>query len=231
MLQKLVLTQFRNYARLTWAPDALVTVFYGQNGAGKTNLLEALSLLSPGRGLRGAPLPQMARFGADGWGVAAIIHDQHGARDVGVGYNAAMPGRRQVQLDGQSVKSQADLAGLFPVIWLTPQMDRLFSEGAGGGDAFLTGSFSPIIRFMQGSSRRMTRPCSIVIAFWQNDRMSRPGFRRWKTALRATLSPSRRSALRLLMPFISKVPAIRSSPCRKSHYPALLVTPCWTGRL
>lgn len=136
MLQKLVLTQFRNYARLTWAPDALVTVFYGENGAGKTNLLEALSLLSPGRGLRGAPLPQMARFGADGWGVAAIIHDQHEARDVGVGYNAAMPGRRQVQLDGQSVKSQADLAGLFPVIWLTPQMDRLFSEGAGGRRRF-----------------------------------------------------------------------------------------------
>lgn len=136
MLEKLVLTQFRNYSRLKWTPDARVTVFYGENGAGKTNLLEALSLLSPGRGLRGAPLPQMARFGADSWGVAAVTMDRHGARAIGIGFSAATPGRRQVQIDGQSAKSQTDLAGLFPVIWLTPQMDRLFSEGAGGRRRF-----------------------------------------------------------------------------------------------
>ena len=74
MLSRLVLTDFRNHADLTLAPGAGFVVLTGENGAGKTNILEAVSLLAPGRGLRRAALGEMARQGgAGGFGVAATL--------------------------------------------------------------------------------------------------------------------------------------------------------------
>ena len=72
-LLKLTLSNFRNYERLVWSPDSSLLVLTGENGSGKTNLLEAVSLLSPGRGLRAAPLTQFGRMGATNWGISARI--------------------------------------------------------------------------------------------------------------------------------------------------------------
>ena len=65
-VQRLTLTDFRSYAALTWRPEAAISVITGPNGSGKTNLLEAVSLLSPGRGLRGARIAELARVGGGG---------------------------------------------------------------------------------------------------------------------------------------------------------------------
>ncbi|HAE27429.1 MAG TPA: DNA replication and repair protein RecF, partial [Hyphomonas adhaerens] len=77
-LTRLSLTDFRNYASLTLPLDGRHVCLYGANGAGKTNLLEAVSQLGPGRGLRSSTLPDMARSGSAGsWTVAATLADEH----------------------------------------------------------------------------------------------------------------------------------------------------------
>jgi len=132
---RLVLTDFRNYrtARLNLAPGPVVLT--GPNGAGKTNLLEAVSFLSPGRGLRNARLSEVDRFGHDGgeagWAVAATISTRRGPVAIGTGRIAAAE-RRAVRIDGEPVRGQAVLAERLGIVWLTPQMDRLFVEGPAG---------------------------------------------------------------------------------------------------
>ncbi|HEV2079490.1 MAG TPA: AAA family ATPase, partial [Allosphingosinicella sp.] len=74
MLARLVLTDFRSYSDAIIAPGPGFVILTGENGAGKTNVLEAVSLLSPGRGLRRASLSEMARSdGAGGFSVAARL--------------------------------------------------------------------------------------------------------------------------------------------------------------
>jgi DNA replication and repair protein RecF len=136
---RLTLTEFRCYAfaRIETGPGAIVLT--GQNGAGKTNLLEAISLLSPGRGLRSARSADFQRLNgpADAvWGVAATIASPEGEQLVGTGREAGSE-RRVIQIDGKAGKSQAALADVLSVVWLTPHMDRLFVEGAKGRRRFL----------------------------------------------------------------------------------------------
>ena len=145
---RLRLTDFRCYAalRLEIAPaaDAGPVVLFGPNGAGKTNLLEALSFLSPGRGLRRARLADVGRHGAEGgWAVSARLLTADGETDVGTGLerregaNGSPVERRAVRIDGANASGPAALADLLGVQWLTPQMDRLFLEGAGARRRFL----------------------------------------------------------------------------------------------
>ena len=142
-LLRLHLTDFRSYAALTWQPAARVAVVTGPNGSGKTNLLEAVSLLAPGRGLRGARIAELPRQGGAGestgaWGVAARVLRDGEEREVATGSPPEGPGDRRVfRLDGAPPRTHAELAGLAPVLWLTPQMDRLFQEGASGRRRFL----------------------------------------------------------------------------------------------
>jgi DNA replication and repair protein RecF len=137
-LLRLTLTGFRNYAALTWRPEGRVAVFYGPNGSGKTNLLEAVSLLVPGRGLRGARLGDLARRGGSAWAVAGRFATPQGEADIGTGTPPDGPAERRVfRLDGAAPRSQAEIAARVSAIWLTPQMDRLFQEGAAGRRRFL----------------------------------------------------------------------------------------------
>lgn len=139
-ISKLRLTDFRNYTALDLELSGAPVVLFGQNGAGKTNLLEAVSLLSPGRGLRRAKLDILTRRDgetiAPAWGVnAALVSDDDDYR-LAVGQVAEAPGRRVVKIDGKSVKS-TDLARHITLFWLTPDQDPLFRGPASDRRKFL----------------------------------------------------------------------------------------------
>ncbi|ODP39655.1 DNA replication/repair protein RecF [Sphingomonas turrisvirgatae] len=133
-LTRLVLTDFRNHADALLQPEAGFVVLTGDNGAGKTNILEAVSLLAPGRGLRRAPLGDMARQGGTGgFGVAATLGIDI---ELGTGTQPAAPERRIVRINGAPAAATS-LAEWLTVLWLTPAMDRLFVEPAGERRRFL----------------------------------------------------------------------------------------------
>ena len=132
-VDRLTLTDFRSYASATIEPGPGFVLLSGDNGAGKTNLLEAVSLLTPGRGLRGAALSEMARRdGPGGWAVAARLGDI----DLGTGTLASAPERRQVRVNGAPA-SVNSLSEWLAVLWLTPAMDRLLSGTASERRRFL----------------------------------------------------------------------------------------------
>jgi DNA replication and repair protein RecF len=137
-ITRLVLDQYRNHAAATITARPGLVVITGDNGAGKTNILEAISMLAPGRGLRGAALPELARRdGPGGWAVAATLEDgAAGSVTIGTGIDAAAPGRRQVRVNGAAASATV-LADWLALLWLTPAMDRLFAETPGGRRRFL----------------------------------------------------------------------------------------------
>lgn len=136
-LTHLTLTNFRSYSTAALNTGGAGAYLFGPNGAGKTNLLEAISLFSPGRGLRGAPMAELGRRmpgEAQGrpWAVSAQIDDggAEGPIRLGVGTGAPGSSRRQVRLEGEPVVP-GRMADLIRPIWLTPAQDRLFIEPAG----------------------------------------------------------------------------------------------------
>ena len=132
-VSRLALTDFRSYASALIEPGPGFVLLSGENGAGKTNILEAVSLLTPGRGLRGAALSEMARVGGPGgFSVAAKLDDM----DIGTGTLADAPERRQVRINGAPA-SVNSLSEWLSVLWLTPAMDRLFTGSAGDRRRFL----------------------------------------------------------------------------------------------
>ncbi|WP_227320256.1 DNA replication/repair protein RecF [Acidisoma silvae] len=140
-LLRLDLTDFRSYPSLQWRPQSRITVISGPNGSGKTNLLEALSLLGPGRGLRQAKVAEFPRLrpeGGSGWAVAARVQTPDLAEplQIGTGSGPDASERRVVRLDGAAA-SQAELASHIAVTWITPQMERLFGESTSGRRRFL----------------------------------------------------------------------------------------------
>jgi DNA replication and repair protein RecF len=137
-LSRLRLTRFRSYLAADLRFGGGVVAFTGPNGAGKTNILEAISLLAPGRGLRGARIAEVAMHGAPSWAVSGHFADAADGFEVGTGsLEEAGPERRAFRLDGEKLRSQAELAERLAVVWLTPQMDRLFGEPPSGRRRFL----------------------------------------------------------------------------------------------
>lgn len=145
-LHRVNISQFRSYetVRLELAErdsrPAGIVVLTGVNGAGKTNILEAVSLLVPGRGLRGADILDMknrSAGAADVWAVSAEVETAAGQIvRIGTGLDRTAK-RRVVRIDGKDAKTQNDLSGFISAVWLTPQMDRLFIEGASARRKFL----------------------------------------------------------------------------------------------
>lgn len=150
-LIELALVNFRSYPAAKLKPEPAPVVLAGPNGTGKTNCLEAISLLSPGRGLRGAKLASLQRkmplaaaqeregpLAQSPWTVAATVARPDGEWEIGTGLVNISGGtqRRALYLSGAPAQT-ADLAELLPVLWLTPAMDRLFLEGASERRRFL----------------------------------------------------------------------------------------------
>jgi DNA replication and repair protein RecF len=143
-IRALTLTAFRNYPRLRLAVDGRPVVLTGPNGAGKTNLLEAVSYLGAGRGLRSARLGDVdcrtddADAQPQPWAVAAVLDAPGGSFEVGTGRDgAAATARRLVRIDGKPQSGPAALASWVPILWLTPSQDRLFIDSPSGRRRFL----------------------------------------------------------------------------------------------
>jgi len=141
LIQSLTLTDFRSYAAATLSIAAGTVVLHGPNGAGKTNLLEALSLFTPGKGLRGASAPEMGRrepgeATGRAWAVAAVLTDGENETKLGTGVQTAGAARRIVRIDGETAPPGRLLDHLRPV-WATPEQDRLFSDARAARLKFL----------------------------------------------------------------------------------------------
>ena len=141
-IASLRLTDFRNYNALDVAFNGKPVVLYGANGSGKTNLLEALSFLSPGRGMRRAKVSDLARrfekTQAPAWGINAYLKEI-GTTDptqISVGQVPEQPGRRLLRLNGVNATG-TQLAERLSLMWLTPAQDRLFTGPAGDRRKFL----------------------------------------------------------------------------------------------
>ncbi len=152
-VMRLTLTDFRNYAHLRINAHLGPIVITGENGSGKTNILEAISFLTPGRGLRGARLADIKRISPalvtdeylpteitnTSWAVSALVQKGDDEVEIGTAVERSLRenldearsfDKRIVKIDGQKVTSQAELGRYISAIWITPQMDRLFRGGS-----------------------------------------------------------------------------------------------------
>ena len=148
-VERLELTDFRNYRSLQLNVGPSPVVLTGANGSGKTNLLEAVSLLTSGQGLRRAPYPELARMGATRWAVAARLVTPVGPLDIGTGlaegpgeggrldHQASRNPGRIVRIDGAAQTGSGALAQHVEMVWLVPAMDGLFTGPASDRRRFL----------------------------------------------------------------------------------------------
>ncbi len=140
-IDKLTLTNFRNYAALSVELRPGPVILTGDNGAGKTNLLEAVSLLTPGRGLRRAPYADVAREGGDGgFALHARLDGPAGQVEIGTGVpggDSTGEAGRRVRINGAPARSADDMLEWLRVMWLTPSMDALFTGPAGDRRRFV----------------------------------------------------------------------------------------------
>lgn len=138
-LSRLKLTDFRNYAEATLLLDGRHVVLTGENGAGKTNLLEAISFLSPGRGLRRAVLTDVTRVGAGaGFSVFAEVEGMDGKVSLGTGIEGdGEITTRRLRINGTPTRSTEELSDHLGMLWLTPAMDGLFTGPSADRRRFL----------------------------------------------------------------------------------------------
>lgn len=158
-LKSLQLSSFRNYSssNLSDIPSGPV-VLCGANGAGKTNVLEAISFLSPGRGLRTAKISEVQNRETETtvtpWSVSALIESPCGPVRIGTGRDG-MDDKRMIRINGEAARGgQAAMTEYLSVIWLTPQMDRIFADAATGRRKFLD---RMVFALDPGHSGRTTR--------------------------------------------------------------------------
>ncbi|MDX1780560.1 MAG: DNA replication/repair protein RecF [Thalassovita sp.] len=134
-IKQLTLSHFRSHKSGRIECDGRPVAIYGANGSGKTNILEAVSLFSPGRGLRRASAEEMMRRPETlGWKITGLL--QSGPRLHEIEIWSDKGAARQLKIDGKAA-AQLELANLSRVLWLIPSMDRLWIEGAEGRRRFL----------------------------------------------------------------------------------------------
>jgi len=131
-IEKLTVSAFRNYAEASLRLDGRHVVLTGENGSGKTNLLEAISFLSPGRGLRRASYADVVKQGSEqGFSIFAQLDGMEGAVSIGTGVSVGEETMtRRVRINGTDAKSADELLDHLRILWLTPAMDGLFTGPA-----------------------------------------------------------------------------------------------------
>ncbi|MGU3399353.1 DNA replication/repair protein RecF [Brucellaceae bacterium D45D] len=137
-VRRLKLSDFRNYAELTLPLGPGHVVLTGENGSGKTNLIESLSFLSPGRGLRRASYDDVARVsGHDGFAIHATLDCMiYGEAEIGTGTAGGGEGGRKVRINAMAASGD-DLLDYARILWVVPSMDGLFTGGASERRRFL----------------------------------------------------------------------------------------------
>jgi len=212
-IRKLILTDFRNYASLALDLKPGMVVFSGENGAGKTNLLEAISLLTPGRGLRRATYAEVAREGsAGGFAVHAGLDGPQGQFEIGTGTAGLEPGGeagRRVRIN--SAQTSADeLLEWLRVLWLTPAMDALFTGPAGDRRRFLD---RLVLAIDPGHGRRAQdyekamRGRNRLLSEGSRDRAFFDAIEMQMVESGTAIAAARAEMVRLLMAMIDKLPA------------------------
>lgn len=154
-IKQLQLSAFRSYERaeIEGLAKGLV-VLTGENGAGKTNVLEALSMLVPGKGLRRAKGEHLQNTHIQQpWAVSSHLLTHYGEVRLGTGYQPGA-GKRIVRINGETAKSQSALSEYLACVWLTPQMDRLFLDSAAQRRRFFD---RLVFAFDPGHAGRITR--------------------------------------------------------------------------
>ena len=130
---RVTLTNFRNYQDVSLRFSSTPIILTGANGSGKTNFLEAISLLVPGRGMKRSALADLQNQKQSApWAVAAEVQTGFGPLQIGTGRDPEAPDneRRIVHIDGTPVRGQSTLAEHIAMTWITPDMDRVLAEGA-----------------------------------------------------------------------------------------------------
>ena len=199
-LVSLTIQNFRNYDSCRLEIGASKVLLLGENGAGKTNLMEAISLLAPGRGLRRARSEHLPRLrtgesagaptgsvtGAPDWAVSAKVGSRGETVTLGTGVRTDTDGpRRVMRRDGETV-SQSEIGRMFSVSWLTPRMDGIFLDSPGARRRFLDRlviAFDPAHIGRTSRYEKMLRERTTLLAEGRGD----PA---WLTAIEASLAES-----------------------------------------
>lgn len=195
-LLRLKLTDFRNYAAAALTLDDRHVVLTGDNGSGKTNLLEAVSFLSPGRGLRRATLSDVTRVGAEatGFSIFADVEGMDGEVAIGTGIEGdGEVVSRRLRLNGTPVKSVDELTDHLRVLWLTPAMDGLFTGSSSDRRRFLD---RLVLSLDPAHGRRASdfeRPCAAATGCFRKAASIRSGWTvsksRWRNSASRWRSP------------------------------------------
>ncbi|QLF69020.1 DNA replication/repair protein RecF [Peteryoungia desertarenae] len=208
-IQKLKLTDFRNYAQANLPLSDRHVVLTGENGSGKTNLMEAVSLLSPGRGLRRAVLADISRIDApQGFSVFAALEGMAGDVEIGTGTEGGEDGNpvRRLRINGASAKSVDELTDHLRVLWLTPAMDGLFTGASADRRRFLDRlvlSLDPAHGRRASDFERAMRSRNKLLADGRFDPTWLAGIEQQMAALGVAMTMARREMLGLLAGLIA----------------------------
>ena len=208
-IQKLKLTDFRNYAQANLPLSDRHVVLTGENGSGKTNLMEAVSLLSPGRGLRRAVLADISRIDApQGFSVFAALEGMAGDVEIGTGTEGGEDGNpvRRLRINGASAKSVDELTDHLRVLWLTPAMDGLFTGASADRRRFLDRlvlSLDPAHGRRASDFERAMRSRNKLLADGRLDPTWLAGIEQQMAALGVAMTIARREMLGLLAGLIA----------------------------
>jgi DNA replication and repair protein RecF len=204
-IERLKLTDFRNYAQASLSLRGRHVVLVGENGAGKTNLMEAVSFLSPGRGLRRAVLSDIARVGAPaGFSIFAEIEGMAGDVEIGTGTEGGGEDEalvRRLRINATPVKSVDELTDHLRVLWLTPAMDGLFTGPSADRRRFLDRlvlSLDPAHGRRASDFERAMRSRNKLLSDGRFDPSWLSGIEQQMAALGVAMAAARREMLGLL---------------------------------
>lgn len=223
-VERLTLTNFRNYSHLTLEAGPEPQVLIGANGAGKTNLLEALSFLAPGQGLRRAAYPDITRgAGSGGWAVAAHMHTADGPMDIGTGLTPAEGAserqKRVVRINGAPAGGSGVLAEHVELVWVTPALDGLFTGPASERRRFLDRlilCFDPSSRTRLGRFERAMQQRNRLLAEGVRDSLRFEGLEQIMAETGTAIAAARAEAVSALASLVAE----RHARDESSPFPA-----------